>query len=208
MTYADFSMCFSRRAYLFGAHEGPWGLVQWQPNITTPDTATVAQFYGTDLNPTSGELMVKSGFWIYNNGFKNSDGSFNHIKVIGQRTGGHPGQPPEGVDITDVGGVQTYALWNIPDYNYWIWTKGKIEQSEFAHSQWWGVPRMVTNPFWHGEGSNTRLCIEMREEWYEGNPWAMTHCRTCYLALDTGTIWLCIDHLNSVEYGMILAWDY
>ena len=200
-TYNDFARLFVPHVTVFGK-SAPWGLVKHEPE----GDFTIAQFYTPSLRPTSGESMSRHDEWIDNDGFYNSDGSMNRIYVIKQILNG----PNGAEDITVPGGPQRYVLNEIPDYDYSIWTHGRIEQNVFSHSQWWGVPRMVTNPYWRGEGSNTRLCIEMREEWYEAvnGIWTMIHCRTAYHAQNTGTIWLVDDHLHDEQFGMIDEWDY
>ncbi len=209
MTYNDFSSMLHRQAFVYGRSDGPWGIVQWQPD---PDGVhSVAQFLDTALKHTSGEMMSQDGTWVYNTGFRNPDGTVNKISVVREILS----DPTGSTDITVVGGPQHYALWNTPDYEYDIFTEADIvmpsgAKVRFSHSQVRSPAAYVTNPFWLGRGSQNQLAIKHHEVWSDDSDgtWKIRKQDTSYLAKNYGSMWYTLDELSGVDFGQIIGWSY
>ncbi len=202
-------MMFQRWGQEFGNQGGVWGFVVWQPSSPT---TTAAYFYDPSQNLQSIENYEVSDGWVLNTGFTQPNGTFARISVIQEILSTPSGQ----TDITVAGGPQHYTMWEIPPYDYSIWTYANIIDtstgqvvSTFSHSQDYHQPTNVTDPFWLGDSQTTRRSITQHEEWWDSQGgWSMKYNRTANTAQNTGTIWYMDDSLYGVQYGLLYTWTY
>lgn len=210
--YSDYSMMFAQSALQFGRDNGSWGQIVVQPHGDGINSCS--QFFDNALRPTSGELMLLKDGWVFNVGFRNPDGSINRISTIQEILS----DPSGSHDITVPGGPQHYAIQDIPDYAYSVWTLANIINPQgqvtgtYSHSQYRYPPADFTNQYWLGDANKTRRCIGHHEEWWDGNGgWSMKLKRTAHLAKNMG-LWHVHDDLATdpimIEYGMRFNWTY
>ena len=209
MNYGDFSGMFRHQAYQFGrGGDEVWGYCVWQPQLEK--SQSTAAFFLPNNVFLSGEVFELSGPWVFNTGFTQPDGSLVSIETVSEIL-----SDPTGSHALPASRAQHYALWDIPDYEYSIWTHGRFIYNgkvvgEFSHSQFRMPPACKANPYWQGEGDCTRLAVEQHEVWEDdgGGVWSVKHDRRCWAALDLGTIWYVEDDLHGVSFGMRQAWQY